>query len=124
MAGRNRFAGLWRACGRPIRRQHGTGFLRIPFPQQPLCHGMERGFKLLAFRFAQRRARAAIDNLIQFVQVHVDPPSYRHNWLRYSRKRGVKGKPRISLIERFGLLVWSFLPRPVVSPSNCQFAAR
>ena len=85
---------------------------------------MERGFELLAFRFAQRRARAAIDDLIQFVQVHVDPPSHRHNWLRYSRKRGVKGKPRISLIGRFGLLVWSFLPRPVVSPSSCQFAAR
>jgi hypothetical protein len=25
--------------------------------------------------------------------------------VRYSRKRGVKGKPRISLIGRFGLLV-------------------
>ena len=30
---------------------------------------------------------------------------HRHIWLRYSRKRGVKGKPRISLIGRFGLLV-------------------
>ena len=85
---------------------------------------MDRGFQLLAFRFAQRRARAAIDDLIQFVQVYVDVPSHRHHWLSYSRNRGVKGKPRISLIGRFGLLVWSFLPRPVVSPSSCQFAAR
>ena len=66
---------------------------------------MERGLELLTFRFTQRRALAAIDDLIQFVQVHVDPSSSRHNWLRYSRKRGVRGKPRISLIGRFGLLV-------------------
>ena len=29
-----------------------------------------------------------------------------------------------SLIGRLGLLVWSFLPRPVVSPNSFQFAAR
>ena len=105
MTGWSRFAGLRLACRRCIRRQNGTGFLRAPFLQQSLCHGMERGLELLAFRFTQRRALAAIDDLIQFVQVHVDPSSSRHNWLRYSRKRGVRGKPRISLIGRFGLLV-------------------
>ncbi len=57
-------------------------------------------------------------------QVHIDPLSHADHWLRYSRKRRVKGKPRISLIGRFGLWVWSFLPRPVVSPSSCQLAAR
>jgi hypothetical protein len=40
----------------------------------------------------------------QFVQVHVDPPLHRHIWVRCSRKRGVKGRPRISLIGRLGLL--------------------
>jgi hypothetical protein len=39
------------------------------------------------------------------VQVNVEPSSSRHNWLRYSRKRDVRGRPRISLIGRFGLLV-------------------
>ena len=124
MTGRSRFAGLRLVCGHRIPRQNRTGFLRTPFPQQPLRHGMEGGFELLAFGFAQRRTRAAIDDLVQFVQIHVEPPSHRHNWVRYSRKRGVKGKPRTSLIGRLGLLVWSFLPRPVVSPSSCQFAAR
>jgi hypothetical protein len=79
---------------------------------------MQRGFQLLAFRFAQRGARAAIDDLIQLLQIHLD--SLPHHWERYSRKRRVKGKPRTSLIGRFGLLVWSFSPRPVVSPSSCQ----
>jgi hypothetical protein len=68
MTGRGRFAGLRLACRRRILRQNGTGFLCIPFRQQSLCHGMKRGFALLAFRFAERRARAAIDDLIQLVQ--------------------------------------------------------
>jgi hypothetical protein len=63
---------------------------------------MQRGFQLLAFGFAESRARTAIDDLVQFVQIHIDPPSPAHDWLRYSRKRGVKGKPRTSLIGRFG----------------------
>jgi hypothetical protein len=37
------------------------------------CLGMERSFELLAFGFAERSARALIDNLVQFVQVHGDP---------------------------------------------------
>jgi hypothetical protein len=123
MADRSRFAGF-RFVGRRILRQNGTGLFRIPLPRQALRHGVDRGFELLAVGFAQRRLRAAIDDLVQFFQVHLDRPSPRHIWLRYSRKRGVKGKPRTSLIGRFGLLVWSFLPRPVVSPSSCQFAAR
>src|SRR5450432_4157524 len=101
----SRFAGIWLACRRCIRRQNSTGFLRAPFLLQSLGHSMERGLELLAFRFTQRRALAAIDNLIQFLQVHVDLSSSRHSWLRYSRKRCVRGKPRISLIGRFGLLV-------------------
>ena len=52
MTGRSRFAGLRLACRRRIRRQNGAGFLCIPFPLQSLCHGMERGFQLLAFGFA------------------------------------------------------------------------
>ena len=124
MPGRSRCAGLRLARQHPIRRQDGTGFLRTPIPHQFLCHGMDRGFEFLAFRLAQRRTRAAIDDLIQFVQVHLDPLPDRLHWLRYSRKRRVKGKPRTSLIGRFGLLVWSSLPRPVVSPSSCQLAAR
>src|SRR5690242_10690994 len=123
MTGRSRFAGL-RLPGLCCIRQNGAGFLRISFPHQSLCHGMDRGFELLAFGFAERGARASIDNLVQFVQVHVDPPLHRHIWVRCSRKRGVKGSPRTSLIGRLGLLVWSFLPRPVVTPSHCQFAAR
>jgi hypothetical protein len=79
MTARSRFAGLRLACRRRIRRQNGTGFLRTPFPQQSLRHGMERGFQLLSFGFAQRRARAAIDNLIQFVQVYVNSLSHRHH---------------------------------------------
>jgi len=105
MTGRSRLAAIRFACGRRIRRQNRTGFLRTPFPEQSLGHGMECGFELLAFRFTQRRARTAIDDLVQFIQVHVHPPSHRYTWLRYSRKRGVKGKPRISLIGRLGLLV-------------------
>jgi hypothetical protein len=101
----SRFAGIRLTCRRCIRRQNGTGFLRAPFLQQSLCHSMECGFELLTFRFTQRCALAAIDDLVQFIQVHVHPPSHRYTWLRYSRKRGVKGKPRISLIGRFGLLV-------------------
>jgi hypothetical protein len=31
---------------------------------------------------AQRRLRAAIDDLVQLFQVHLDPPSHRHSWLR------------------------------------------
>jgi len=64
MTGWSRCAGLRFTCGRRIRRQNRTGFLRTPFPHQSLGHGMERGFELLAFRFAQRRARAAIDDLV------------------------------------------------------------
>src|ERR1039457_4691968 len=41
MARWSRFAGIRLACRRCIRRQNGTGFLRAPFLQQPLCHGME-----------------------------------------------------------------------------------
>ena len=97
----------------------------VRFGRKPFRHSVDRGFELLAFGFAQRRLRAAIDDLVQFLQIHLDAPSLRfHNWLSNSRKRGVRGKPRTSLIGRFGLLVWSFLPRPVVSPSSCQFAAR
>jgi hypothetical protein len=51
MTGRSRFAGLRLACLGCIR-QNGAGFLRIPFPHQSLCHGMERSFELLAFGFA------------------------------------------------------------------------
>ena len=123
VSGRQPIRRLWLACGRRIPRQDRTGFLRLR-PQQPLRHRMQGGFEFLAIGFAQRRLRAAIDDLVQFVQIHVEPPSLLHNWLSNSRKRGVKGKPRTSLMERFGLLVWSFLPRPVVSPSSFQLAAR
>jgi hypothetical protein len=105
MTGWSRFAGLRLVRRRRILRQNSTGLLRAPFPQQSLCHDVKRSFELLAFRFAERRARAAIDDLIQLVQVHVDVPAHRHHWVRYSRKRAVKGNPRISLIGRFGLLV-------------------
>ena len=124
MSRASRLAGIRLVHGRYTLRQNGLGFLRTPFPCQSFCQGMQRGFKLLAFPFAQRRMPAPIDDLIQFVQVHIDPLSHRHPRLRYSRKRRVKGKPRTSLIGRFGLLVWSFLPRPVVNPSGCQLAAR
>ena len=105
MPSRSRFAGIRLACWRAIRRQHGAGVLRTPVPDQPLCHSMERGFEFLAFRFAQRRTRAPIDDLIQFLQIHLDPLPHRGHRLRYSRKRRVKGKPRTSLIGRFGLFV-------------------
>jgi len=64
MTGRSRFAGFRLVCGHRIPRQDRTGFLRTPFPQQPLCHGMEGDFEFLALGFAQRRTRAAIDNLV------------------------------------------------------------
>ena len=48
---------------------------------------------------------------------HPIPPSN-------SRKRRVRGKPRTSFFGRLGFIVWSFFPRPVVSPRKCQFAAR
>lgn len=121
---RTRLAGIGLIHGCRILRENGLGLLRTSSPHQFLCHGMERGFQLLTLRFAQRRTRAAIDDLIQFLQIHIDPLSHGDHWLRYSRKRRVKGKPRTSLIGRFGLFVWSFLPRPVVSPSSCQLAAR
>jgi len=41
-----------------------------------------------------------------------------------SRKSFERGYPSTSLRERLALYVWSFLPRPVVSPSRIQFAAR
>jgi len=81
VTGRSRFAGC-RFVERHILRQNRTGFFRSPFRPQALRHGVERGFELLAFGFAQRRPRAAIDDLVQFVQVHLDPPSHRHIWLR------------------------------------------
>jgi hypothetical protein len=46
MTGRRRFAALWLAGRRRIRRQNGAGFLGIPFPLQSLCHGMQRSFQL------------------------------------------------------------------------------
>jgi len=75
---------------------------------------MQRGFELLAFRLAQRRARAAIYNLIQFIQIYVDLSSHRHPWVGYSRKRGVRGYPSTCLSERFGTQLLDCLPRPVV----------
>ena len=79
MTGGCRSAGIRLACRRCIRRQNSTGFLRIPFLLQSLGHSMERGLELLAFRLTQRRALAAIDDLVQLVQVHVDPSPSRHN---------------------------------------------
>ena len=81
MTGRSRFAGF-RFVGHRILRQNGTGLFRSPFPGQALRHGVDRGFQRLAFGLAQRRVRAAIDDLVQLFQVHVDPPSPRHIWLR------------------------------------------
>ena len=37
-------------------------------------------FELLAFGFAEQGARASIDNLVQFVQVHVDPVASSSNY--------------------------------------------
>ena len=51
MTSRSRFAVLRLPCLCCIR-QNGAGFLRIPFPRQSLCHGMELRFELLAFGFA------------------------------------------------------------------------
>jgi hypothetical protein len=76
MTGWSRFAGF-QFVGRRILRQNGTGLFRSPFPRQPLGHGVDRGFKLLAFGLAQRRLRAAFDDLVQLFQVLVDPPSPR-----------------------------------------------
>ena len=90
---------------RRIRGQNLAGLLRTPGSRQAFRQGVQGAFQFVAVGFAQRRALAAIDDLIQFVQVDVDPSSSRHHWQRYSRKRGVRGKPRISLIGRLGLLV-------------------
>jgi len=91
MTAGSRRAVLRLARGRCVTRQNGASLLRTAFRHQSFCHGMQRGFELLAFRCAQRRTRAAIDNLIQLIQIHVDPPFRPHNWVRYSRKRGVRG---------------------------------
>ena len=65
MTGRSRFAGF-RFVGHRILRQNGTGFFRGSFRRQALRHGVDRGFELLAFGFAQRHLHAAIDDLVQF----------------------------------------------------------
>ena len=39
-------------------------------------------------------------------------------------RKALRIKPRTCLIDRFGRPVWSFLPRPVVSPITTQLAAR
>jgi hypothetical protein len=55
MTGWSRFAG-WRLVGCRILRQNCTGLFRIPFRRQPLRHGVDGGFELLAFGFAKRAA--------------------------------------------------------------------
>jgi hypothetical protein len=42
---------------------------------EPLRHGVEYGFELLAIRFAQGCIRGAIDNLVQFLQIDFDSPT-------------------------------------------------
>ena len=55
-------------------------------------------------------------------------PSGSMAMVRYSvskcRNRRWSGSTSTSLIERFGFLVWSSLPRPVVWPTRIQLAAR
>ena len=63
----SRHAGIRLVHGPSILRQNDLGFLRTPFPCQSFCQGMQRGLQLLAFRFAQRRMRAAIDESMPFL---------------------------------------------------------
>ena len=108
MTGRSRFVSFYPVCLLHPAERYGAGFLRdIPFSHQSLCHlAWSAVFELLAFGFAaERGARASIDNLVQFVEVLGDPSLHRRMRGRCSRKRGVKGRPRISLIGRLGLLV-------------------
>ena len=95
--------------GVTLRLYYSSGLLRTAPPWRRLFgKGMQRRLEFLPVGFAQRGTHAAFDDLVQFRQVHVDPfagGGRFHNWLSNSRKRGASGKPRTSLMGRFGLFV-------------------
>ncbi len=54
-------------------RKHGTGlFGRAPPRPHPFDQGMDHRFQLLSIRWAQRGAHAVVDNLVYFLQIHID----------------------------------------------------
>jgi hypothetical protein len=100
---------LGSGSGTRLRLEDSAGLFRTAPPWRRLFgQSMQRRFEFVPVGFAQRRTHAAFDNLVQFRQVHVDPfagGGRFHNWLSNSRKRGTSGKPRTSLMGRFGLFV-------------------
>ena len=114
MSLRRRFAALRRwllrsGSGATVRLQYSSGLLRTaPAWRRPFGQSMQRRFEFLPVGFAQRRTHAAFDDLVQFGQIQLNPFARGgrfHNWLSNSRKRGTSGKPRTSLMERFGWFV-------------------
>ena len=75
--------------------------------------------------FTQNRS-CPFEVRLEFFHIEVDPVDVHCDHTSHSlpRKSFVSGYPRTSFNGRLGLLVWSSLPRPVVSPSTVQFAAR
>ena len=123
---------LLRGCRRFRRRgavlariHHRAGLLRAAPGGQDGYQRVQRSLDLVAIRLAQRRLPRLVQQLVQFAEVDVDAsPLHRLAAPNNSRNRRCKGSASTCLRERFGRWLRSALPRPVVSPSTFQFAAR
>ncbi len=83
---------------------------------------MQRALELFAFRFAQRRLRAVIQDLVQLFQIHIQPRAFHAP--SNSRNLAFSGKPSICFTGRVCSKVGARCPRPAVVPITCQLAAR
>ena len=85
--------------------QHGAGLLRIAARRQHCRQGMQGTLEFVAIGLAQWRLPGAVQNPVQFVQIHIDPAPFgglHPTSPSCSRNRFVSGYPRTSLIDRFG----------------------
>ena len=106
--------------------QNVLGLFRGAWCRQHSRQRMQYAFQLLAFRFTQRRVRAAIDDLVQLFQIHIHPGVFHVTFHAPSNSRNLafRGKPSICFTGRLCWNVGARCPRPAVVPITCQLAAR
>lgn len=66
---------FFRWCGSVLVPEHCACLFRVPSPHQPFRHRMQCGLKSLAVRLAQRFTHGAVDDSVQFIDIHFDPPA-------------------------------------------------
>ena len=64
---------MLRGCGIRLLAEHRAGLLRAPRAHQSFRHRMHRRLQLLAVRLVQWFPHGAVDDPVQFIDIHIDP---------------------------------------------------